>query len=281
MECEHCGHVFNHVTTQDIDNLKSYYRREYADGRFTKTEINNNFLGVQYDNNSVVITQENINSYIDLLIQINSDKFNELWPTRNFIALDQFLEHCWNLDAVMQYLRQTLPPNGKVYISVPDFGRYDIHYYYLIKEHIQHFSIKSIVQLFTQYGFTIDQKNQSLLPILGGTLQLPIIEFVFINNKPKEQDGVYCYGAGRELTYALDNNLLSDYIIDGIIDDTPSKQNRKINGIPIYSGNKVQELSEQSTIIITAYYSRDKIKDNLADYKGTIVTPDITGTIQG
>lgn len=278
MECPECGHVFNYLNEQDTDNLPIYYKREYEEGRFTHTGVKSEFLDEEYDNNYAIITQENIGSYIDLLIQLNNDKFNELWPARNFIALDQFLEHCWNLDAIMQYIRQTLPRGGHVYVSVPDYDMYDTWYYYLIKEHIQHFTRDSIEKLFEKYGFTVYKMGFSTLDILGGALKMPILEYIFINNKPKENDGVYCYGAGRELLYMLDNNeYFINNPIDGIIDDTPFKCNKKINGIPIYSSDKVKELSPQSTIIITAYYSREKVKNRLIDmqYKGQIKMPDV------
>lgn len=278
MECPECGHVFNLLTKQDIEDLAIHYKREYTDSRFTHTKITTGFLDEEYDNNHIIITQENINTYTDLLIQLNNDKFNELWPTRNFIALDQFLEHCWNLDAIMQYIRQTLPVGGHVYVSVPDYDMYDTWYYYLIKEHIQHFTRDSIEKLFEKYGFTVYKMAYSTLDILGGELKMPTLEYVFINNKPKENDGVYCYGAGRELLYMLDNNeYFINHPIDGIIDDTPFKCNKKINGIPIYSSEKVKELSPQSTVIITACYSAGKIKNRLIDmqYMGSIKTPDV------
>jgi len=278
MECDECGHVFNHLTTQDIENLAMYYKREYTESRFTHTKIITGFLDEEYDNNNVIITQENITSYIDLLIHLNNDKFNELWPVRNFIALDQFLEHCWNLDAMMQYIRQTLPPGGHAYVSVPDYDMYDTWYYYLIKEHIQHFTRDSIEKLFTKYGFTVYKMAYSTLDILGGALKMPTLEYVFVNNKPNENDGVYCYGAGRELLYMLDNNeYFINHPIDGIIDDTPCKRDKKINGIPIHSSEKIKELSPQSTVIITVCYSAGKIQNKLLDmqYNGHVKAPDV------
>lgn len=277
MECDECGHVFNYLAPHEIENLRDYYKREYVDGRYTKTEIKSDFLGEQYDNNYAIVTQGDMKTYIDMLVNVNTDMHNELWPERHFIALDQFLEHCWNLDAVMQYIRQTLPVGGHVYVSVPDYDAYDTWYYYLIKEHIQHFTRDSIEKLFEKYGFTVYKMAYSTLDILGGELKMPTIEYVFINNKPKDHDGVYCYGAGRELLYMLDNNeYFVNHPIDGIIDDTPSKQNKKINGIPIYNSDKVNGLSDSSTIIITAYYSRGRVRDRLIDmgYQGQIKTPD-------
>jgi hypothetical protein len=275
MECDECGHVFNHLAQQEIENLKPYYKREYIEGRYTKTDMQNSFLGAQYGNNCAIVTQDDIKNYIDMLVNINGDLYNDLWPERDFIALDQFLEHCWNLDAVMQYIRKTLPPGGRVYISVPDYDEYDNLYYYLIKEHIHHFTHDSIMRLFNKHGLSEIEHNHGTLDILGGELQLPIIEYVFVNNI--KSDGVYCYGAGRELLYMLNNNeYFVNNAIDGIIDDTVAKQNKKIDGIPIVSSSIIQDLSDASTIIITAYYSKGKIRDKLFDvqYKGTIKTPD-------
>lgn len=273
LNCNQCGHIFNELGKQDIENLEHYYKREYIDSRYTYTRMNDDFMGHEHGNNYVIISQSNINTYIDLLVQINSGKYNELWPTRDFIAIDQWLEHCWNIDAVMQYIRQTVPTGKDIYVSVPDYAGYDNIYYCLIKEHIQHFTEISLEKLFYKYGFVVKESRRSTLDILNGELKMPILEYIFTNNKPEEMDGVYCYGASREFMNVIEN---SDYFksntIDGIIDDTPSKHRKTINGIPIFSDGKVASLSDKSTIVITAYYGREKIIEKLkaTGYSGNI-----------
>jgi hypothetical protein len=232
-------------------------------------------MGHDHDNNHVIISQSNIKTYVDILVQINSEKYNELWPARNFIAVDQWLEHCWNIDAVMQYIRQTLPSGKDVYVSVPDCAGYDNIYYYLIKEHIQHFTGFTLEKIFLKYGFSIKESRRSTLDILNGELKMPILEYIFTNNKPKEKDGIYCYGASREFMNAMESSeYFKSNTIDGIIDDTPEKHMKTINGIPIFSGDKVVDLSDKSTIVITAYYGREKIIEKLkvAGYSGNITT---------
>jgi len=265
MRCTICGHVFNDISGWDA---ASYYKHEYDDNKFTPTINDNDFLGVEYDNNYNIVTQNNNKAWIDMLVSINNNLYNSDWPTRNFVALDQFLEHCWNIDAVMHYLRHTLPRGGMAYISVPDYERYDNHYYCLIKEHIHHFECGRIKELFERYGFELHKYKKSLLPILGGALQLPIFEFVFINKKPPI---TYCYGASRELLHALETNgQIKNTIIDGIIDDTPAKQGKHINGIPILLCPGT--IPNDTNIIITARYGQDKIRDKLMGmgYEGNI-----------
>jgi hypothetical protein len=270
-QCVSCGHVFNELSLIDKENLKIYYKREYMENRFTSTKMNNDYFGIEYESNSLEITQNNLKAYTDLIIHLNGNGSYDLWPARDFIVLNQFLEHCWNIDGVMRYLRRALPTNGKIYISVPDYDRYDDNiYYFLIKEHVHHFNGNNIISLFNRYGFKALDMRDSELDIFGGKIQMPIIEFMFQNDKPAYVDGTYCYGASREFMYLLEKIDMG--YITAIIDDTPGKIGRDINGIPIIDSSVISSLSKNSKIIIASYYSSNKIHDklNVMGYGGNI-----------
>lgn len=281
MECNSCHHIFNLLHRNDISNLCEYYKHEYANNNYTSTkyEEKKSFCNYTFDEKkSYIINQNNLNRYIADLINLNITDL-EYHLDNDFIALEHFLEHCWNLNRVISNVKKQLKQNGHIYISVPDQSGYGENPYpYLIKEHIQHFSRSQIVWLFKQHEFEIIASNRYELDLLNGKVKLPSIEFLFQLKSECNfnRDGVYCYGIGREFFYIYENNFKTKKIISGLIDDTPSKINKTVDGLNIYGSNIIPQLSEKSSIIITSWYHREEMTDKLKqmDYKGNFLGDD-------
>lgn len=260
MVCRDCGHVFNDISAWPT--IGYYYIHDYVRHKFTPSVVDNNFMGgggVE----SIVVTQDDNDKYVAELINLNAA------PCANdkqfdFIALDQFLEHCWNIDNVMRNLRRLTRRGGVVYVSVPDYARYNTRRFLFIKEHIHHFTGDNLKMLFLEHGFECIKGNSTSIPIIGGSLHMPVIEFLFENKKPDAWDGIYYYGASRELLYVLENTDQRP-IAEAIIDDTPAKQGRHVNGIPIIDSAIINTLSDKATIIISAVSWRGKLEKKIRD----------------
>jgi hypothetical protein len=272
LECADCSHVFNELSEDDIKNLISYYETEYVQNIFSRTFKDEPEKETPDD--EFVLSQSNINRYIKYLIALNEWESTEE-PCFSFISLNQVLEHCWNLHAVMQFIVNTINKDGYIYIGIPDRSRYDISektkipYFYLIKEHIQHFTVESMQALIEPYGLEIARSYKSYLPILNGKMKMPNVEMLLCkakNTMPK--DGVYCYGAGKELLYAIKNvPYLKGKTISGIIDDVSSKKGKTINDIPIISSSIIPTLNKNSEIIITSIAYLSELKEHLQKFR--------------
>ncbi len=275
LKCKNCEHVFNHLTDKDKDNLAKYYTSEYRQNRFTPTEYNNpDYLQFPIENiNKCIFSQNDIDNYTASLSHLNN---NYWYNVLDAIIMDQFLEHCWDLDKIMYFIKKSLLHKGKIYVSVPDLDQYDtgtVPYMYLIKEHVQHFTEKTLIEWFEKNNFTVEKKSKGVIYSLNGKIKIPTIEFIFENNQKFFTDGIFCYGASREFLYLHKNNsYLSSLDITGIIDDTKDKEGKVIDGIQILDSYIIPSLSENSQIIITALYHEQEIIDKLQNsgYKGKI-----------
>ncbi|MDE3124437.1 MAG: class I SAM-dependent methyltransferase [Bacteroidota bacterium] len=106
--------------------------------------------------------------------QIAASKFNLQFFLPNFlyqippetfqiITLWHVLEHVHDLHGYMKIFRQSLQPNGKLVIAVPNYTSYDAKYYqqywaaYDVPRHLYHFSPDSMANLAAQHGFVIQQ----------------------------------------------------------------------------------------------------------------------------
>ena len=85
---------------------------------------------------------------------------------------------------------------------------------------------------------------------------------------------VYVYGLSREFLYLYNNTLLRKVNIKKIIDDTPEKRKRTVNGISVvHSRSIIKHLSSTSIIIITAYAHKELLRHRLRElgFKGAIL----------
>jgi hypothetical protein len=270
LKCNNCCHVFNEIT--DINSLINYYKYEYIDSKFSMPHNKeNDFLGI--DNIPEVISQNDISNYVTNLINFNEGRYNH---TPSSLILDQFLEHCWDLKTVIENIKKALENGEQLYISVPDYDRYYsapfIDYFFLIKEHINHFTEKNIIYLFEKNNFKLIKKKKSKLELMNGKTKMPNMEFLFVNeNKIPIENGTFCYGISREFFYLIGNNKIKN--ITGLIDDTPDKIGKEVDGIEIYSNEIINVLSEKSKIIITSFFYKNEIFKKLKknNYKGEII----------
>jgi len=279
--CSYCLHYFNVLSKKDITGLKEYYFQEYTENKFNPTRINYNFFDHEPENNDLVIGPNKEIAYTLNILYLNKKNLKAVKKI-NFIALNQVLEHCWSLNNVIFNLKKLLSPNGLLYVSVPDFDgyKYDLFPYFLtIREHVQHFTENSLISALCGHGFELLEFRRSALPLLNRKLDMMNIEFLFKYHPGeafpvplKFSQEVYCYGAGRELTYYLTQNKL--FYLYGIFDDNKNLIGKTIKNTFILDPKIISSLHKSSTIVVTSIYSKEKIIERIKsfNFKGKIKT---------
>lgn len=274
MECENCGHGFNRLYADA--KLKDFYRYEYGKTRYSEPVSSE--IGLNQEIGSLILSQANPElqqAWLQAILDIHDEHYSD-FPESDIISLNHFLEHCWEPENVLKMASMRLSEAGLLHISVPDYSRYkqtvndDIPYLFLIKEHIQHFTLTSLNFLCSQYGFYQKESTTGEIGLFKDRLKMPVLDAYFSKINP---NGLYCYGAGRELMYLLESDVrLNTVKISGIIDDVPEKRGLKINGIEVFSSSIVPHLSEKAKIYISAVYYRPEIEENLKKlgYRGKI-----------
>ncbi len=185
----------------------------------------------------------------------------------DIIILDQVLEHLSNLKLALKEIRRVLDKGGICYIGVPDVERYDDIYFYLMREHIQHFNVVGIKLLAQRNGFELINVYLNEPKMIGG-LNLPNISATLKVSSSK----IYCWGIGREFMYLYKNTRLKNLDLI-LVDDTPYKQKQTFKGMKIYSSDILKEADEYSSLIITARVHKDKLtrKAKELGFKGEII----------
>ena len=185
----------------------------------------------------------------------------------DIIILDQVLEHLSNLKLTMKEIKRVLKKGGLLYIGVPDVDGYnDDIYYWIIREHIQHFSIVGIKLLAQTNGFEFLEHELTDGDMVGD-LKLPNLSVLL-----KVSDQIYCWGIGREFMYYHLNTRLKNHDLI-LVDDTPQKQKHTFKGMKIHSSEILKEADKDSFLIITAMVHKRILKEKawLLGYKGEII----------
>lgn len=184
----------------------------------------------------------------------------------DIVILDQVLEHLGNLKMPMREIYRVLSKGGLCYIGVPDAERYNDIYFYIMREHIQHFNIKNLKLLAQKYNFEVININKTKTDMIG-TLKLPNLSVLL-----KVGGKVYCWGIGREFMYLYLNTRLKKLNIV-LVDDTPYKQKQTFKGKNIFPSSILENTDKDSFLIITATVHKEKLKKKALEigYKGEII----------
>jgi len=184
----------------------------------------------------------------------------------DIVILDQVLEHLVNLKLAMREIKRVLTKGGLCYIGVPDSEKYNDTYFYIMREHIQHFNIVGLKLLAHNNGFELIANDKTKSKMIGA-LNLPNLSVLL-----KMIGKIYCWGIGREFMYLYPNTRLKHHDLI-LVDDTPEKQNRTFKGMKIYGSDILKEASKDSFLIITANVHKDLLikKAKEIGYKGQII----------
>jgi SAM-dependent methyltransferase len=187
----------------------------------------------------------------------------------DFLTADQVVEHLFDPNRIFAEAKRILKREGLFCISVPDAMMYDDNYFFdfywfLIREHIQHFDSIHLELLAKKHGFELIKVSTTFTPMISNKTILPNMSLLFkltqttpknsyednnhfrlreetknyiqhcyselnqkriiINNILKHNKPIYIFGVSREFLYLYNNTNLYKCNILELIDDTPNKQ---------------------------------------------------------
>lgn len=185
----------------------------------------------------------------------------------DIVILDQVLEHLNDLNKAMKEIHRVLDKGGICIIGVPDAEKYNDIYFYLMKEHLQHFKFDTVKLLAENNEFEVI-KHYRVKNHMIGKLDLPNLLVAL-----KVRSDIYCFGIGREFMYLYHNTRLKNLDLI-LIDDTPEKQKMTFKGMKIYSSEILKDADKDSFLIITAKVHSSEIHYKARhdlNYKGEII----------
>lgn len=226
----------------------------------------------------------------------------------DLLVMDQVLEHLVEPRRAFQEAKRVLVEGGLFCIGVPDASRYDKTYFFdfywfLMREHIQHFDSEHIKLLAESEGFALVGFSKSETPMMSEKMILPNLNVTFrltgkrseikvtkkcfsltkeietyvanelerLNKKKavihrlvKSQRPVYAWGIGREFLYLYESAGLKQCAVVGLIDANPYKQNNcMLDGKKIMDRAILSKVTPDSVLIITAIAHAAKIENTL------------------
>jgi len=226
----------------------------------------------------------------------------------DFLVIDQVLEHLVNPTIAFKEAERVLSPGGLLCVSIPDASKYANEYFFdffwfLMREHIQHFDIEHLKILAEKNGFELVDYSRSRSPMMSNKMILPALSAIFkkismskrmvfskntfklgkqirtyihYNRKRLEQRKkkilsfaesripMYVYGLGREFLYLYEVCGLKKCNIIGLIDDTPFKQKGfHVGGMKIEASSILGNANPNSYLLITAFAHIGKLKAKL------------------
>lgn len=219
------------------------------------------------------------------------------------VILSHVLEHLFDLQQTAKNLKNLLNPNGIIYIEVPDASQYANHFvvpfYYFDCEHINHFDINSLNNLFVDGSLECIAYNAREVKA-SETTMYPVVSAVFKNAGHSKTDSsvvksesvldsirkyielsdqksdfseienlitlhtpVLVWGAGMYTLRLLENSPLKKCNILCFLDKDFKKQGSSIENIMIKNPLEVLKQDKTSTIIIASAIHGQAIKNEI------------------
>lgn len=212
--------------------------------------------------------------------------------TINCIVMDQVLEHLVNPAKAIREAYRVLTKEGVLCVAVPNINEYYPTepipgFWYIMREHLQHFSIGPLWSLCYRNGFDLRGFKTVKTPI-SERVFLPNLIAVFkkIDMKPAvyfldhksidkikstfekaaaKMTPVYCWGIGREFFFAYETLGLKNCNIVGLIDSNPYKQTLTVDGMKISGPEILREKVPGSVIYVAAHSHKESIKKQISE----------------
>lgn len=228
----------------------------------------------------------------------------------DLLVMDQLLEHSVNSSQAFKEAKRVLVNDGLLCVGVPDASRYDEIYFFdffwfLMREHIQHFDLEHLKLLAAQEGFELVTYHRSETPMMSEKMILPNLSVVFrltgkkgklnftkscfeikneieryiknefkkLNEKKRlinylitSQKPLYFWGIGREFFYLYETLGAKNCNIIGLIDTNPYKQKKfSVGGKKIMDKSILENATSDSVLIISATAHTEQIKKTILE----------------
>lgn len=238
---------------------------------------------------TIAKTAYNVNSFLGGIDDLK--KYNEKF---DMIILSHVVEHLLNPRVQMNSLLESLSPDGKIYIEVPNASKFheyvDLHgpYQEINTEHINHWTEQSLKNLAHFSGFKCLESCERVIQNEAG--DYPVLHQVWEKGQQtfkfdseilesmqsylkksnilfneqiatiKKNTPVYLFGIG-EFSYKILANIDNKHI-KGLVDKSPKKIGKKINNLKVLSPQILKKLKNEK-IFISSFVSKQLIKDDL------------------
>jgi len=206
------------------------------------------------------------------------------------VILRHVLEHIFDLDKFLDYVRILLAEDGALFIEVPDWSCFDAHTDPLIFEHLNQFNTANIVQLLARLGWRLDALEKSIHPddpaspnrvqrIIARPSHIPrpgssAIADAFCAFSRVQYDGwltainalldgefagkrIALYPASHLTFEALMESNLSRENLLGMYDINTKKQGQKILGLYVYPPDELKRVNPDVIFVFTMGYERE------------------------
>jgi SAM-dependent methyltransferase len=226
------------------------------------------------------------------------------------LVIDQVMEHLVEPVNAFKEANRVLRKGGFLCISVPDGSRYDEKYFFdfywfIMREHIQHFDMEHLKLLAAREGFELIDFKRNESVMMSEKMILPNLSLIFrstgrkqninipggclnpgmemkkyvandlkrLERKKRIIDGlinskrrVYAWGIGREFLYLYENAGLKECNLIGLIDANPIKwTDFLIDGRKISDSSILEEAKSDSVLLITATAHTSQIQKKLLE----------------
>lgn len=220
------------------------------------------------------------------------------------LVMDQVFEHVPDPRQAIKEARRVLRPGGILCIALPDASRYNEHYFFdfywfLLREHIQHFDLVHLAWLAGSEGFELVYHEKNDAPMVNENMMLPNLTAIFrltedcrspslteryfelrrtmkkyletehnrlqhrreqIEPVKLSQRPVFIWGIGREFFYLYEQLSLMECRIAGLIDANSFKQkNIMIDGMTINAPDAIAEAQPGSVLLVTAVAHKQSV----------------------
>ncbi len=228
----------------------------------------------------------------------------------DLLVLDQVLEHLVEPVKAFREAKRVLVDGGLFCIGVPDASRYDKiyffdFYWFLMREHLQHFDVEHLKLLAEIEGFELVSVSKTETAMMNENMLLPNLNVIcrltgnvnkmeitqesftlkkeiekYLSNELeslknrkvvierliKSKKPVFAWGIGREFLYLYESAGLKYCNIVGLIDANPHKQkNFILDGKKIMDRTILSRATPDSVLIIAAIAHTDLIEKELKD----------------
>ena len=214
------------------------------------------------------------------------------------VTLSHVLEHIRDLASAVKNLKSLLKEDGILYIEVPNASGYDKHfvvpYYYFDCEHINHFDINALSNLFldektSQVSFNereVKASETTLYPVVSAvfkkssankqtislkkdfTVRNSILKYVELSNQKADfaelnklienQTKVFVWGAGMYTLRLMQDSPLAKCNIISFLDKDSKKQGNEINKIRIEAPHLLlKQIPDAAIVIASALHGKE------------------------
>lgn len=222
------------------------------------------------------------------------------------VVLRHVLEHIFDLESFLTYVRSILVDGGSLFIEVPDWTHFDANTDPLIFEHLNQFNSAGLIHLLRRTGWQTEALEKSIHPddpatpnrvqrivVRPTSLPLPgdvaIID-AFLSFSARQHDGwktalnnllageaagksIALYPASHLAFEALTESRLSEAKVLGMFDIDAKKQGREILGLKVYPPEVLKALQPDLILVFTMAYEREIIESfTVLGLTGRVIT---------